>query len=386
MTGFRHDVRYALQHLARAPLFSCVAVVTIALGVAANTTVFAALYATLLRPLPFPDDSRVFIASPIAPGVFLDWQRQARSFAEMAAYRVGPFDLRRSDGPERVNGAVVSHQFFDALRIRPFIGRGFLPGEETSGTRPLVLSHAYWMQRYGADRRVLGQTAVLDGVPFTIIGVMPPGVDFPFEINLWMLSPFAAPSHPLHPAEDPTNVRGSLYLGMCARLRAGVSLEQARAEQREILERVRGTYPEEVLRDDVAIELRPVRQWLFGDLRRPLVFLALAVGLVFLTACANVASLLLARAASRRREIAIRAAIGASAGRIIRQVLTEVGCWARSGAAWAHVSVHGFCRISRPLGLTISASSTRPSVLRRCYSRADCRLQRVCCLESPPRC
>ncbi|MFN2567519.1 MAG: ADOP family duplicated permease [Gemmatimonadaceae bacterium] len=322
LAELRQDFTYALRYLRTNPAFGLAAVLTLALGIGASTTIFGIANAVLLRPLPFRQPEqlvRIWETNPSSDQFsasdpnYLDWRARTRSFAEMAAYRWGSMNLVGSGEPEQLTVIGVTHTLFPLLGVSTRHGRTFTADEDRPGgaTRVVVLTDGLWQRRFGGDPGVVGRTLTLDGRPYTVIGVMPAGLRFLDDAELW---------YPLAP--DPTSNRSNHTLGVVARLRPGVTLDQASADMRSVARQLAQQYPES--NGEWGVRLASFRDWLIGpEVRDRIVALLVAVGLLLLMACVNVANLLLARASTRRREMGVRAALGAGRGRIARQLLTE---------------------------------------------------------------
>jgi len=309
--------------------FTLIAVFTLAVGIGANTAIFTVVDAVLLRPLPLPDDERLVIVGPewrggvgsVAPADFLDLRAQNRVFAGMTAVCAIAVNLREGEQPERLQGVVVTPSFFDVMGVRPRLGRGFRPDEQGAGRdHVVVISDALWRARLGASPDVLGRRLLLNEEPYTVVGVAPPGFRFPEEAELWLPPRFAVP-HRVGEPKDPSQNRGSHYFDTYARLKPGVSYREAQADVSVIMARIAQADPDADARGGALV--RNLREHLVGESRRSLLVMLGVVALVLLVACANVASLLLARGAARQRELALRTALGASRGRVVRLVLTE---------------------------------------------------------------
>ncbi len=331
------DLRYALRLLARAPGFTAVALLTLALGIGANSAVFSLVDAVLLRPLSYPQPERLvwlwesnpaqkLLVMPASPANFADWREQSRSFDNMAAWRDINLTLTGLDIPERVPGARVFPGLLDVLGVKPALGRGFARGEGTqAGERVAMVTHGLWQRRFGGDPSLPGRTIQLDGANYTIVGILAPEFQFPFS-RVEVLIPWA-------PSPGEMLERGAKYryLHTLARLRAGVSVEQARAEMMGIARRLEQAYP--ASNQGWSVNVMPFRELFVADSRLGLIALMAAAGFVMLIVCVNLANLLLARAAGRRREIAVRTAIGAGRGRLLRQMLTESALLGLTGGA-----------------------------------------------------
>jgi predicted permease len=321
------DIQYALRMLRKAPGFTAIAVLTLALGIGANTAVFSIVYAALLQPLPFRDASRLLVLNETTPMVgvvsvsypnFLDWRAQSHSFSEMAAAHLVGFNLSGVTEPESLSGLAVSPNFLTMLGMRPAIGRDFEPAEEKAGTAPLaILSYPLWQRRFAGDFEVLGRTISLNGRAFTIIGVLPASFLAPSKTDV--LIPFGVWASNNSEEARERAARGDLIV--IGRLADGVSRAQATSEMEGIASRLATEYP--TSNDRFGVALQPIRDNLVGEVRPALLLLFGAVILVLLIACANVANLLLVRGAGRTREMAVRVALGASRSRIFAQILTE---------------------------------------------------------------
>jgi predicted permease len=335
METFWQDLRYAARMLKKSPVFTTIAVLSLALGIGANTAIFSVVNSLLLRPLPYPDADRivdVWHTPPqesfpgmdrfsVSPGNYLDWKSQSESFEHMAAYQGSGFSLSRGDTPMPVIGTLVSSDFFSVLRSPASQGRTFSPEEEQVGhNQVVVLSHGLWQRAFGADQNLIGQTLTLDSQKFTVIGIMPAGFQFPEETELWV---------PLAWDEKERQLREIHDYGVIARLKPEASLEKAQAEMSTISSRLEEQYPE--ANKGWGAVVIPLQEDLIGDIRPALLVLFSAVGFVLLIACANVANLMLARGANRQKEIAIRIALGATRGRIVRQLLSETVLLAVAG-------------------------------------------------------
>jgi putative ABC transport system permease protein len=319
----RQDTRYALRVLGRGRGFVAIAVLTLALGVGANTAIFSVVRGVLLRALPYPEPERlvavqsVIRGSPaaVSPPDFVDWRAQAKSFSGLAAYFLSTTNLTGTGEPERLTQARVSANFFDILGVRPSRGRGFLPGEDAlAAPRVAILSDGLWRRRFGADPSVVGRTIRLDDFPTTVIGIAPPELKLPVGVDLWLTTRFAARDI------DP-RARGARWIAVIGRLASGATLATARAEMDAIAERLALADPRHD--DGVTSRVATLQEDLVGGVRAPLLILLGAVGFVMLIACVNMASLALGRTAARETELTVRVALGAGRGRIARQILTE---------------------------------------------------------------
>jgi putative ABC transport system permease protein len=341
VNSFWRDIRFGLRMLAKNPAFTAVAVLTLALGIGANTAIFSVIDAALLRPLPYPNADRIVVLYQLdqdkqtdtpAPADFLDFQRQSSSFAHLAAHRGLPFNLSGNGQPERVEGAVVTSDFFAALGVQAVRGRTIQPDlDPPGGTSVAVLGYGLWQRRFGGDANIVGRAIEVDGVSRIVVGIMPPGFAFPAGTELWTSSRFAAVPHPLRPTEDPAAVRDSHYFESFGRLKPGVTLAQATAEVDTITKRLKQQYGDK--EEGFGATLVPLRQDLVGETRPALLILLGAVALVLLIACVNVANIILARGASRQKEMALRIALGAGRFHLLRHLLVESLLLALAGGA-----------------------------------------------------
>src|SRR5215469_892875 len=352
------DFRYALRQLRKNPGFAAVAVITLALGIGANTAVFSVVDAVMLRPLPYYQPERLIEAQSIdahnyeAFNIcypdFFDWRAQNHTLEHLVSYRDGQYTLTGLERPAQLDSEIVSWDLLPALGVSPELGRGFLPEEEKTGSRSVLISHALWTSQFGADRSIIGRTVHLSGDLYTIVGVTPPTFRFPLARKtnaVWVT--VAADDDPKEHNPLAKN-RGAHLLNVFGRLKPHVTLAEASQDLNAIAVNLAKQYPNSNTRHAAARAISELDA-LLGDSRTVLVVVLGSVALVLLIACANIANLLLARVRERRREIALRSAIGAGNGRIIRQLLAESvvlsACGGLAGCVLAFVSTPAMLKL-----------------------------------------
>ena len=354
------DFRFSLRLLRRNPGFSAAAIVVLALGIGANTAIFSVVNAVLLRPLPFDDPSRIMqvwhvppaksfpgiTMFSVSPANYLDWRSQSSSFEQMAAYGFRSFTIGGTERPEVVQAGAVASDFFPLLRVQPLLGRTFTPDEDQPGKgHVVVLGYNFWRDHFASDRNIVGRSVAIDGEPYSVVGVVRETFRFPSWAKVWV---------PLAWANETRAVRGNHNYLVIARLKKDVDIRQAQAELSAISTRLERLYPE----DDKGwgAIIVPLRQQLVGDVRPALLVLLGAVAFVLLIACANVANLVLAKTLARRKEIAIRTALGASRLVVLQQILAETVLLSVTGGALGLILARfGITLIVKVLGDRIPA-------------------------------
>lgn len=344
MTSLIQDLRFGVRMLVGRPSFTALAVLTLALGTGATTAIFSVVDGVLLRPLPFADPGRLVVvweASPerglpfmnLSPPNAADFEARSRSLEDLAFWTERSYTVAIGTGAEQLYGATVSHDLFPLLGIAPVAGRTFTPAEDRpNGAKVVMLSHGLWRRAFGADRGIVGRTLAIDGEPHEIVGVMPDGFDFPLPVALEGIPPPRRNDLWTPLATDlASGQRGAHYLLALGRLRQDVTAGDAERELADVARQLAAEYP--ATNAGWTARVVPLGRQVTGDQRPALLAISVAVGLMLLLACANVAGLLLARGASRAREVAIRLAVGASRARVARQLMTETLLLAAAGGA-----------------------------------------------------
>jgi putative ABC transport system permease protein len=344
MNTILQDLRYGARMLIKQPGFTAVAVITLALGIGANSAIFSVVNAVLIKPLPYREPDRVvqfwetnplknWTQNVVAPANLFDWQKQNQAFEEIAAYmgsnNKGPtlsgFQMESNGEPERIKALYVTGNIFSVLGANAMIGRTLREEETWEGKHTVaVLSYGLWQRRFGADPKIVGQKIIFNGRSREVVGVMPPDFYFPpKEAEMWIPMGWNY--------AEIAQLRRPHFLRAVGRLKPGVTLEQARVEMKAIASRLEQQYPD--TNTQMGVGLGPLKEWIVSDVQLPLIVFLVAVAFVLLIACANVINLLLSRSAARAREVAIRSALGAGRGRIARQLLTESLLLALAGGA-----------------------------------------------------
>jgi predicted permease len=343
--NFAIDVRYGLRSLRRSPGFTIVVVLTLALGIGANSAIFSVIHAVLLRPLPFPNASQ--LADIGARSTLFDFEHlgvslpdiadihaTSTSFSDLSPYRGSSKEISGGGKPEQIEGADVSEDFFPDLGVKPLLGRTFVSSDMQPGSHAVILSLSLWRDRFGGNPNAIGQTLRLDGKTYTVIGVMPefPSTDFATDSKVWTA---------FIPTQEQLTARQNHYFNVLAHLKPHTDITQAQKEMDTIASRLAGAYPD--ADKGWSFRVTPLRKYLLGDAQKPLLVLFCSVGFVLLIACANVSNLFLSRGWARRREFAIRTAIGATRGALLRQLAVESVLVALTGGVCAFLWRFGRC-------------------------------------------
>ena len=351
VNGLIQDIRFALRQLHKRPGFTAVAVITLALGIGANTAVFSVIDAVMLRPLPYAHPEQLieaqsteannFEAFNICYPDFMDWRSQNHTLEHLVSYHDNQFTLTGLDRPMQVDAEVVSWDLLPALGVRPELGRGFLPEEEKAGSRSILISHSLWASQFGSDKSIVGRSVRLSGDLYTIVGVMPESFRFPVARRtnaVW--TTVAVDDDPRDPNPILKN-RGAHFLNVFGRLKSNATVAEATQDLNAIAGNLSKAYPNTNTKHNAARAVRELDAVL-GDTRAVLLIVLGSVALVLLIACGNIANLLLARMRERQREMALRSALGAGNGRIVRQLLAESvvlsACGGLAGIALAYLS------------------------------------------------